>query len=45
MAVNRAVSSHDGRVGLTCACIPDSAIMRSARAAKDTRGKFARWPE
>ena len=31
MAVNRAVSSHDGQMGLTRAGVPDPAIMRQGR--------------
>ena len=31
MAVNRAVSSHDGRLGLTRAGVPDPAIMRQGQ--------------
>ena len=51
MAVNRAVSSHLDRVGLTRAGVPDSAIMwpgrwySSAMVAKYTRGESARWLE
>ena len=47
MAVNRAVSSHVDRVGLTRASVPDSAIMRldqwpsSARVAWYIRGEKA----
>ena len=55
MAVNRAVNSPVGRVGLTRAGAPDSAVMRQGRwcsstmAAKYTRGASVgdgvRWLE
>jgi hypothetical protein len=54
-AVNRAVSSHAGRLGLARAIPTDSATMRlgrwccSARVAKCTHdestGESARWPK
>ena len=45
------IYSHGGRVGLTPAGVPDSAIMwpgrwySSAMVAKYTRGESARWLE
>ena len=55
MAVNRAVSSHVGRVGLARVGVPDLAIIRQGRwysstlVAKYTRGESAgdaaRWLE
>ena len=54
MAVNRAVSSHLGRVGLAPASAPDSALLgqgrwfNSAMVARYTQGEsagVARWLE